>query len=814
MKIDKTKTMALAIVAIMATSITLLTNPIQLVQAQLAAQQPVSGPLPSGTSVNATVDIRAFLSFRPNPVGLGQPVLVNVYVTPAPGAGRKLLDYKVTISKPDGTQDVHTTDSRWDDGTAWFEFIADQIGEWKLKFEFLGTYLPVGRYFEGNIGTASTGGTVYTVTAYYNPASTPEQKLTVQQEMVASWPPSALPTDYWTRPVSMMNREWASILGNYPWPYGNAGHDYAGPFVIAPETAHVVWKRQGGIFGLVGGEMGQFSLDPTAVIGAAGGGNPTIIYAGRAYETFTKPGVGNVAECYDLRTGQQYYEIPISQGGVTPQYISLTDNSVELLAISSGRLMKINPWTGLVTTNVSLSPLSSGTFHNGAYFLSVQSMGGGIYRLINWTSIGSSGTFASRIVSNITWPWSNLGTVQDFNAQAAVQISSISEGGAFVGQIVTSASLATGGILWNKTIEEPYYSGSCNVADNGKVAVHNDRGYFRCFDLQTGQELWKSEQFEYPWDAPGFGAYDIASAYGLIYRSAYTGVYAVNWTNGKIEWKYESPNNPYETPYVTEDGRPVSSWNGGILVADGKVYDYNTEHSPTQPITRGWKLHCIDAITGEGIWNITAMSGSRDFRGAIADGYLAFDNFYDGFMYVFGKGKSATTVTAAPKTIAKGSQVLIEGTILDMSPGQPGTPCVSKESMATQMEYLHMQTPIDGIWHNLTLTGVPVVLTAIGSDGSYIDLGTATTDAYYGTFEKAWTPPTEGTYKIIASFAGDDSYGSSAASTAISVGPATEPIDIPEQLQPPDYTMTIVGMGIAIMALVAIVGIVLYRKKP
>jgi hypothetical protein len=208
------------------------------------------------------------------------------------------------------------------------------------------------------------------------------------------------------------------------------------------------------------------------------------------------------------------------------------------------------------------------------------------------------------------------------------------------------------------------------------------------------------------------------------------------------------------------------------------------------------------------------MSGSRDFRGAIADGYLAFDNFYDGFMYVFGKGKSATTVTAAPKTIAKGSQVLIEGTILDMSPGQPGTPCVSKESMATQMEYLHMQTPIDGIWHNLTLTGVPVVLTAIGSDGSYIDLGTATTDAYYGTFEKAWTPPTEGTYKIIASFAGDDSYGSSAASTAISVGPATEPIDIPEQLQPPDYTMTIVGMGIAIMALVAIVGIVLYRKKP
>ena len=815
MKIDKTKTMATFAITLMIASLTMLTASIQPAQAQLAAQQPVSGPLPAGVAVNATVNIRAFLSFRPNPVGLGQPILVNVYVTPAPGAGRKLLDYKVTITKPDGSTYVHTTDSRWDDGTAWFEYTADQVGQWKLKFEFPGTYLPVGRYFEGNIITANASGTVYDVTAYYNPASTPEQTLTVQQDMIASWPPSALPTDYWTRPVSMMNREWASILGNYPWPYGNANYDYAGPFVIAPNTAHVVWKRQGGIFGLVGAEMGQFSLDPTAVIGAAGGGNPTVIYAGRAYETFTKPGVGNVAECYDLRTGEEFYEIPTSSGGVTPQYISYTDSNVELLALSSGRLLKIDPWLGLVRTNVSISPLTSGTFYNGRFFLSVQNLGAGKgYRLINWTSEGSSSTITSRIENNISWPWSNLGSVQDFNAGVAVQISGITQGGAYMGQTIAAASLLTGAQLWNKTIEEPVFSGSCNVADNGKVAVHNDRGYFLCFDLQSGQQLWKGEQFEYPWDAPGFGAYDIASAYGLIFRSAYTGVYAVNWTNGKIEWKYESPNNPFETPYVTENGTTVSSWNGGILVADGKVYDYNTEHSPTQPITRGWKLHCINATTGAGIWNITAMSGSRDFRGAIADGYLAFDNFYDGYMYVFGKGKSATTVTAAPKTIAKGAPILIEGTVLDMSPGQPGTPAVSKESMTTQMEYLHVQTPIDGIWHNLTMTGVPVALTAIGEDGSYTDIGTATTSAYYGTFEKTWTPPAEGTYKIIASFAGDDSYGSSAASTALSVGPAPT---VPDNTQPeivvPDYTMTIIGAAIAVIVAVAIVGILTLRKK-
>ncbi len=35
--------------------------------------------------------------------------------------------------------------------------------------------------------------------------------------MVASWPPSAIPTDYWIRPVSPDNREWWTISGNYPW---------------------------------------------------------------------------------------------------------------------------------------------------------------------------------------------------------------------------------------------------------------------------------------------------------------------------------------------------------------------------------------------------------------------------------------------------------------------------------------------------------------------------------------------------------------------------------------------------------------------
>jgi hypothetical protein len=133
--------------------------------------------------------------------------------------------------------------------------------------------------------------------------------------------------------------------------------------------------------------------------------------------------------------------------------------------------------------------------------------------------------------------------------------------------------------------------------------------------------------------------------------------------------------------------------------------------------------------------------------------------------------------------------------------------------MTNQMEYLHMQHPIDGYNHNVAMTGVPVSLTAIDEKGSYVDIGSVTTSAYYGTFEMAWTPPAEGTYQIVAAFTGDDSYGSSSAATAISVGPAPTPVAFPEEPPTPDYTMTILGVGIAVIIAVALVGLILYRKK-
>jgi len=71
----------------------------------------------------------------------------------------------------------------------------------------------------------------------------------------------------------------------------------------------------------------------------------------------------------------------------------------------------------------------------------------------------------------------------------------------------------------------------------------------------------------------------------------------------------------------------------------------------------------------------------------------------------------------------------------------------------------------------------------------------------------AWTPPKEGTYNIVAVFSGDDSYGSSSATTWITVGPTTpqEP-EMPEIPTPIDYTPTLAALTVAV-AIAIIIGV-------
>jgi outer membrane protein assembly factor BamB len=374
------------------------------------------------------------------------------------------------------------------------------------------------------------------------------------------------------------------------------------------------------------------------------------------------------------------------------------------------------------------------------------------------------------------------------------------------GTRIVGISMVTGQVLYNITTDDTSFYPSADSVGDGKVFIPMDMGYLDCYNLLTGQLVWRSDQFDYPWGA--FGAYSSAVAYGMYYWPTYDGVVAFNDSTGQRVWKFQAPAPAFETPYTMSNGTSEYSFFGSAMIADGKLYTYNTEHTPSQPLTRGWGLYCINATTGQGIWNVT----NPMVPGAISDGYLTAGNSYDGYLYVFGKGQSSTSISAPQTEIVASHNAVISGSVLDQSPAQPGTPCVSAQSMGPYMEYLHMQNQMPS-----TVTGVPVSIDAVDPNGNFVHLATVTSDGASGTFTYTWTPTIAGDYKIMATFAGDESYGSSFAAsyanvvnTQTTVTPTTSTITGFATTN--DLTTYIAIAAIAIIIAIAIATVLILRK--
>lgn len=818
--------------------------------------------IPAGETADFTISDLAFLSVSPNPIGVGQTALVNVWITFPSGEGKYMNGYKVTITHPDGHVDDVNLKSYVADGTSWFQFVPQVAGEYKFKFYFAGEYFPAGYYTEGKYSTSRTGdfaNAIYNPSVYVTPAESPETTLVVQNEFVVSWS-SPLPTDYWTRPIEPNNREWNAIAGNYPWNYanivgvtGNAWHDnYYGPFIPAVNSPHIVWKRVGAMAGIIGGETGQYSM-------LTNPGTPNVIYMGRAYQTRyeTINGVPtNCAVSYDLRTGEVYYAIPIASGGITPTHIGYfrgsagttvpgageaTGYTVDLSTISGGRLYKINPLTGAITANISLPSFSGNggnaeLFYRDGYYYSFQGINtttaspavnitvntGYNGFLIKWNSAGSSSNFTSRIASNTSiflptsyrtlYTTSNYGNIAgavDYDTMISVQQHRFIYGG-YYGYGLVATDLTTGQVLWNMTSPVSEMSSAYRPTNawvrNGRYIAEMERGYLQAWNLHTGAELWKCEIDDYPWGE--FWMYDEAAYNDLIFATGYTGVWAINETTGKVAWHYADPAIPFETPYTSNMSSTYTVQN--IRVIGGLLYVSNNEHTPSQPAQRGWGMICLDAMTGEFQWK---LSGARLQAGASADGYLTTQSNYDGTMYVLGKSKSSTTISAPQTAIAKGGSVVITGSVLDQAPASAGTPCVSDESMSTWMDYLHFQMPIDGIYHNITITGVPVSIDAVDPNGNFVHIADVTS-SMSGSYSYVWEPEMVGKYTITATFMGSNAYGSSYAETAVGVveAPVTSTPESTTVTMPP-FELYIAGSTIAIIAVI-LLAVLLLRKRP
>jgi hypothetical protein len=160
----------IAIVLIM-TSLTLLSNLSNTSAEAQTASQPSAGPLPSGANPTITITTDPYLSVSPNPIGIGQNVLVNAWMHPPINVNRQFIKaFQIVVTKPDGTKEtIGPIDSYAGDSTAWLEWPVDQLGTYKFKFEFLGMWFPAARYYLGQIVSNTSGQVIDS--AYYKPSS-------------------------------------------------------------------------------------------------------------------------------------------------------------------------------------------------------------------------------------------------------------------------------------------------------------------------------------------------------------------------------------------------------------------------------------------------------------------------------------------------------------------------------------------------------------------------------------------------------------------------------------------------------------------
>lgn len=787
-------------------------------------------PVTALVGVPQPVKTSGYISVAPTLVGVGQQLTVNLWVFPLPTDYlyrpyyKGFRDITVTFIRPDGSEHtfkpkdatgVYEPGQTQAMGSLYFYYTPKMVGNWSVYFK-----MPTQ-----NITTGA--GTVIYLECVSNRAYFTVQAEPVNAGLTNGWPWSPLPNPnvFWSYPISSNNREWCQISGD--WLQGVSGFGAFSPLFLGvtsklwqpygsgPSTAHIVWSKPIKAGGLIGGDYGSLSYHSITVTGRG-----EVVIAGKVYVNIPE---SNKFICFDLATGDEIYR---ADGSVSigirlpgnPYVQAVLDPSVVLEA-SFGRLIRVHlfgaaagkwnyydPFTGTVVRSFSNASTA------GFMLVDSTELAYGIYMgtLYMWNM--------SKVVRD-NWPtgfqWrvplpktligmppSLLGMTKD---ASIIVLNTINQYWGY--------SAKDGTLLWNFTINYPSMRNSQFALYGVDVFIIYDSGntVFKCYSMKTGKLLWESSSFS---DSPWATLWNVYGSFTNDYDNLYVlfpdgTIRAFSLANGKEIWR----SNPIPS---TEFVHNVVPFYHGVVLVGGRLYAYAGYSLSYQinPIPRFARLVCLNATTGELQWTLNGGI----FPSAASSGYLIGQGNYDGKLYVIGKGPTKTIVEVSPKVIPLHSSVLIEGSVLDISPASEnyeikvrfpnGVPAVSDEDMSEFMDYLHMQ--------NATLLndppnprGVKVRLSIIDPQNNCYEIGVVTTDSS-GKYRFTWTPEIEGEYTIIATFDGSNSYYCSYATTALSV---TMPAQQPEIQIPADNSLLLYCILILVLITLVISLLALFRRQ-
>lgn len=814
----------------------------------------------------------AYVLAVPNPIGVGQATWIYMWIDKMPDGTAiandwRMHNYKLTITKPDGATEVKTWDTIWDTTSSQgFSYTPDQVGTYVLKFEFPGQDANAYSY---NPASAFLNDT-------YLPSSS-TMNLVVQEDSIVDLPSSyPLPEEYWTRPIYGENPGWWIIssdwLGTGSPQLSKADRFIAGG--LGSQTAHVMWTKPLQSGGVVGGDdleiQGDTYFEGSAYISRYR--NP-IIVAGKLY--YKEPlhfssANGGPTVCVDLRTGKELWrrtDVPSlsfamiyathqpNQHGVMQPILS-TNNFGMCFDADTGNW--IFNYTDVPSGTAALGPQGEqvryvitnlGSSANPNWYLAQWNSSKPFYSSGGWQVLtpSVSGVKNASGSNNYDWnvsiPWRNTMSSSFTVLDAWCNDMMLCREGDLTGMgnrgsapdpgvsyhyfavNLNPSKGAIGSVLWKNTIDPApgnisVLAGTADPTSRVFTETYKETMQWVGYSMDSGQKLWGPTPSQASLDYYGyfFPGLTGVPAYGKLYSSGMAGiVYCYDETTGEVVWTYggngagNSTNSGFQVP------GPYPTFIYGV--ANGIVYTMTTEHTIQTPIYKGAAARGINATDGTEVWTLSNHNGGGVSAVALAEGFNTFFNGYDDQIYVVGKGPSTTTVTASPKVTTFGSSIEVEGTVIDAASGTAqaeqaarfpnGVPAVSDKSMTEWMEYVYQQKP-----RPTNAIGVQVSLDVIDANGNYRNIGTATSDTN-GFFHYNWKPDIPGEYKLTATFAGSQAYWPSHAETAFAIDSAIAP-NATEQpvIASPPFEMYFLASTIAIIAAIAVVGLLLLRKRP
>jgi len=792
-------------------------------------------------------------AITPDVVGVNQPVLVAFGLTRQtawPQAGWH--DITVTVVKPDGQPETlgpFMTDTTGLSGTA---YTPTQVGTYTFQVNF-----------PEQVIQETAAGVLAGTTMLASQSAVIE--LTVTSTPLQYYPAAQQPTGYWTRPIDSQNREWSWFAGSYlDGSYTRTHYNRYVPYNDGPETAHILYDFVQDQGGLVGSTLKDAQLGfETGDAYEGKWANPVIvagILVGNAQPRGTQ-----TTYAINLRTGEELWRRELgdsidfgqimywdtmnmhgafayiwsTQGSTWRAWDPLTGRSEYNMTGVPGGTRVPGPNGEILLYNINVRAGTMSIWNSTAAFYQRQLILEGLdnplrfYNAGRWRAIGQefdagngtqfTGSIPSglpggvevviplyrAIGSNTNW----AGGAPEQNPQYwAIDLRPGHEGELVFNQPWT---IPEQGLHVDFSGSHPY-----SIEDDLFIVTAKETRKHYGISMTTGQQLWATTWFE-----PYFNSFanlymdpwgQVVCAEGKLITAGFGGVInAYDLSNGNHLWEYKLSDTYSEFLFGNEWSAPTG------FITDGKIYLFHMEHSVIQPMPRGAPTACIDLNTGAEIWRINGLRMGTRWGGQpiIGDSIIVGFGSYDNTINALGKGPSETTVSAPETSVAKGTGVLLTGTVMDVSPGTKdtktmlrfpkGVPAVADASMSEWMMYVYKTEQLQ----TMDVTGVTVQLEAVDPKGGYLYIGAATTDMY-GNYGFTFNPQIEGKYMIMASFKDTGAYYGSTDTDYLAVGPAVTPSGtITPEEQPLITTEVAVILAVAVAAIVIVAFMALRKRK-